>query len=85
MIDKKLLKVIESAYNNSPCKYCGLQHTVRLDQVHSSQKTLCEQADATIPRGDTTITINLDDGACMAAQTEITLFVSQQTAKYFPL
>lgn len=85
MIDSKLLKVIESAYNSVPCKHCGRQHRVCIDQVPTHQKTLCDQADITIPRGDTTITINLDDDACLSAQNEIILLVSRKTAKYFPL
>lgn len=82
IIDDKLLKVIEDGFNNQPCKFCGKQHHVRIEQVPSYQKTLCNQADATIPRGDMTVTISLDDGACMAAQYEITLLVSRQTAVF---
>lgn len=85
MIDNKLLKTIESAYNSTPCEHCGRQHRVWIDQVPTHQETLCDQADVTIPRGDTTITINLDDEACVSAQNEITLLVLRQTAKYFPL
>ena len=85
MIDNQLLKMIESAYNSSPCKHCGRQHTVRIEQVASHQKTLCDQADIAIPRGDTTIIINLDYDACMWAQLEINRIVCRETAKYFPL
>lgn len=48
--------------------------------MHSYNKDICYQADATIPRGDMTIIINLDDKACFAAQTEITMLVSEKTA-----
>lgn len=85
MIDNRLLKTIESKFNSSPCKYCGLQHKVRIEQVSSFDESECNKADCTIPRGDTTITINLDDEACLAAQTEINLIVSRETAKYYPL
>lgn len=82
MVDDRILKVIEDGFNSQPCRFCGQQHNVRIEQVPSYQKTLCNQADSTIPRGDVTITINLDDGACMAAQCEITLLISQQTAVF---
>lgn len=85
MIDNQLLKMIESAYNSSPCKHCGRQHKVCIDQISSHDETECNKADCTIPRGNTTITIKLDDEACFTAQTEITLIVSRETAKYYPL
>lgn len=80
MIDDNILKMLETAYNSKPCKFCGLTHKVIIKQVHSYNKAICYQADATIPRGDMTIIINLDDNACFAAQTEVTMLVSEKTA-----
>ena len=77
-----ILRRYESAYNCSPCKNCGKQHVLHLDQVPSNHKSLCNQADAIIPRGDITITIQFDDEACMAAQMEVVLSVSSLTASY---
>lgn len=76
----KILKMIESAYNSKPCKYCGLQHKVQIELVPSYLKSLCAQADSSIPCGDKTIIINLDEGTCTASQIEVTSLVSQKTA-----
>lgn len=75
-----ILKWLESDYNSKPCKYCGRQHKVQIELVPSYLKSLCDKADSSIPCGDKTITINLDEGACYGAQIDLTTLVLQKTA-----
>ena len=82
MDKKQLLKKLEASFNSKTCKYCGRKHIVHITQVPSYLKTFCHQADSTIPRGETTITIKFDEDTCIRAQTDITLIVAGETAHW---
>lgn len=80
MIDIKSLEKIECILNGRPCRFCGRTHKVRLTVLSPGQREERMKVDVEIPRGDQIIGITLDDGACIQAQTEVTMIVSQLTA-----
>lgn len=82
MININLVKTLEASLNGKPCKYCGRQHTVTLSLLHPSQRTEIIAADAAVPRGEYVIGINLDEEACIEAQTEVTMSVIARTATW---